>query len=404
MLSIWSISILVGVGILLARYLCGKLMLEGSMLLFGMVFYCFIPFFAFGSGIYELGPGAEIWEMEFSQIFAAEHYAFALFILYYFSFKFGWFLPSPSLGARFNTAISDRYKYFFAVALTLSLLYFGYNARDMFGAGYALEYNHLLMGPLATTNLLLTLVCLNIRQWEDFKLFNKEIIFVFLLTLNSLLLLSMGGRMYVIIPVVAFFLQQINKEPALFQERLKYLVRVLCFLVVFIFVGVWRLGADFGSDLKFWDFIVTSLGESILTSISLASYFQCKDLPFFQIPFNYLGSFFNLMPSFVFPTKSSFIPELDPLGTCVYSPFGATHIGAALIINFGVIGTFIYFVAFGFVFKSFRKVQKNGWWLHYYFCSLLPFMFFRDGFVIFNKAFMTGLIFAFFVSKKFRLG
>jgi hypothetical protein len=65
---------------------------------------------------------------------------------------------------------------------------------------------------------------------------------------------------------------------------------------------------------------------------------------------------------------------------------GATHLLVAVLGNFGWLGGLLFAFVFGWLLASVRKVSPRGWWLYFYLCSLLPFMFFRDGFSIFNKA------------------
>jgi hypothetical protein len=195
--------------------------------------------------------------------------------------------------------------------------------------------------------------------------------------------------MYVVTPFVALFLQYINTRRRKPIERAKLLVVVASVLGMLMLVGLWRL--DSAVELRL--LLLTALAESLLTSISLASYVSCGQIEVLAAPLNFLGSIINFVPSILLPDKTELIPDLDPTSNCIVSPFGATHIGPALLVNFGFVGTACFLAVFAFLLKASRTVQPRGWWFHYYICGLLPLMFFRDGFIVFNKALIgSGLL------------
>jgi hypothetical protein len=93
--------------------------------------------------------------------------------------------------------------------------------------------------------------------------------------------------------------------------------------------------------------------------------------------------------------KGSLVPELDPTGQCLFTPFGGNHIGPALLVNFGLVGAAWFLAVFSYLLKASRTVNPRGWWLHYYICGLLPFILFRDAFMVLNKALIgSGLLIA----------
>lgn len=397
--NFWIIPLLLAIIGLAFRYFSSRPILEGSMIALGLILYCFLPFAVFGGNLYSGGPGEHIWNLEFKYIFEMSNVVAAFVFLFVISFKFGQIIPGPALGKSLNRPMPPTtLKNFFFLLLFLNL-FFAFRAREMIGVGYNIEYSPELMGPLATLNILITILLLNILEWRSKYSKTLVLAFKFFLFFNSILLLSMGGRMYVLVAIICFLLQKINNITNIsFTKRLSLFLYIIFTILILAAIGVWRLGVDIDAS----SVIITAIAEPILTSISLASFFECGDIFLFDFPYNFLGSIVNLVPSILVPDKALWIPGLDPAGKCINSVFGATHIGSALIINFGVIGSAFFMIAFGWLLKSLRRVQKSGWWLHYYICSLLPFMFFRDGFVIFNKAFLTGILMS-FVLLNFRI-
>lgn len=107
----------------------------------------------------------------------------------------------------------------------------------------------------------------------------------------------------------------------------------------------------------------------------------------------------NFIPPSIFAEKSAFVPTIQESGRYFESPFGAIHMLVAIMGNFGWGGGILFALVFGWVMGSIRKVSRSGWWLYFYLCGLLPFMFFRDGFSIFNKAALfNGFILMWFIT------
>jgi hypothetical protein len=389
MTLVWGTLAITPLAWVLIRYLSGRIVLDNSMLLLGLGMYCYMPFFVFAIDGFVDGPGESIWSREFEALYAAGATYLAVSVAFVAAYAVGQLPSVPRLGRSLNVSVSrvSLRRLFFG--LLLLWLFFVFRARDELGQGYLAEYRADVMGPLATVNLLSLLALLNLKQWRQSP--SLDIAFSALLLVNSILLLSMGGRMYVVTPFVALFLQYINTRRRRPAERLRLLAIVIGVLGALMIVGLWRLD----SVLEFRLLVLTALAEPLLTSISLATYAACGQIEILAMPINFLGSIVNFVPSILLPGKAELVPELDPTGVCVAAPFGATHIGPALIVNFGLVGACCFLVVFGFLIKGSRSVQRGGWWFHYYICGLLPLMFFRDGFLIFNKALIgSGLLVA----------
>jgi oligosaccharide repeat unit polymerase len=375
----WTLITFTPLAIILIIYLRGKLITDNNALIFGLSFYCFLPFFAYGSNIYSNGPGAQAW----IDLFEPLYYSSVISIIYIafliLAFISGKLISAPILSKKLNKPISKKVLKYSAALLLFILSYYTYQSRHILFKGYSSEYDASLMGPLATVNLITTLILLNIIQWKQ----GYHIMYFYLsvLLINSLLLLSMGGRMYVLTSAISLLMQHVNSVAKSPKSRIKILGIIFLIPFIMLLIGVWRSGDELTLEML----AIFGLAEPLLTSISIASLYNCENFHLFRIPYNFLSSILNFIPSSIFSNKAEFIISLGDISTCLNSPFGATNIIASLYLNFGIIGSAIFIFLFSILLKSIKLVNKDGWWLYYYVCGLLPFIFFRDGFTVFNK-------------------
>ena len=251
--------------------------------------------------------------------------------------------------------------------------------RGSFFQGYSIDYDTALLGTLATINLVALATVLGCRQYK-----RKGVAFralCFLLLTNSIALLSLGGRLYVIIPVIALTLQSLAAAPST-ASRIRGAVGFVVVVAALLVVGALRIEADVSAEFLAY----IGLAEGLFTSMSLGSFVQHNGIPMLSMPANFFGSIVNFIPSALIADKAALVPTIQESGRIFESPLGATHILVAVLGNFGWLGALLFASAFGWFLASVRKVAPRGWWLYFYLCSLLPFMFFRDGFAIFNKA------------------
>jgi hypothetical protein len=120
---------------------------------------------------------------------------------------------------------------------------------------------------------------------------------------------------------------------------------------------------------------------------SAATYLANNNLLLIEFPINYLQSFANFIPTFVYPEKSNLITSARDLYN-YSSPKGADSIFVSVSANFGVVGGAVFFGFLGFYYSTVARFSKsNRFALVYYvlIVSLLPFQFFRDNFSIVNK-------------------
>ena len=338
--------------------------------------------------LYDNGPAYELWSYTF-RVFYHDQTTFVLFVIMMFLAYaisiFSKFSLFKGFDRPFEPNISLLALLFCCIVTPILI----YQSRAMFVSGvYGLDTTQAL-GPLATLNMTLTILVLNFIDYSS-KYFLKILGFVLLLIV-SITLLMMGGRMYVVIPLIALTIQYLNNNKSLFLRYI-YLGIVFFIISVLVTISIWRASDSDSNYLAYF------LSESVLTSISMANVASCTDINLISIPYNFFSSVINFIPSSLFPEKLNYMFSLEKISDCYYSPLGATNIYAAMLLNFGLIGSFFWALAFFCFLRAVSRVKKGGYWFYYYLCSLLPFMLYRDGFLIFNKAMiLTGIIFPLFM-------
>jgi len=378
----WPLILLVLGAFIADRYIRGKALGDADMLAFGAILYIVLPFIAFDNEwLFEM-PGVESWRDLFG---AAEHRSFqiaglslGLAIVYQLG-RIAAIAASTRIGSTMNRPLSKSMQAMVAVGLWTIWLLTALPNRESFFQGYLIDYDTGLMGTLATINLIALATVLGCRQYRL-----KGVPYGalrLLLLINSIALLSLGGRLYVVIPVIALMLQSLaDTKPT--ASRLRGAVGFLFIVIALLVVGALRI--DEALSAEFLAYI--GLAEGLFTSMSLGSFVNYNGIPILSTPENFFGSIVNFIPSTLIADKAALVPTIQDSGRFFESPLGATHILVALLGNFGWLGALFFACAFGWFMASVRQVAPRGWWLYFYLCSLLPFMLFRDGFAIFNKA------------------
>ncbi|MFB5743703.1 hypothetical protein ACE38U_02310 [Cedecea sp. S5-13] len=251
--------------------------------------------------------------------------------------------------------------------------------KDLFFRGYTDTYNTGLMGQMASLNLLILVTVFYTRNVM------KKIL-IFTLLCNSIFLLSMGGRMYVITCAlfVVFYFFDGKKPPKL----LIFLMALLCASLVV--TGMLRVGNTNGLS----NFVYIALAEPVFTSFSALTFLVIPDnFNLLSLPTNFFNSFLMLAPN-IMDYKQYIHVDIESMGYRYSSPLGATSVFVSLMANFGIIGTYFFMLILGFFVSRFQVSNKiHVRTLYLMSCATLPFMFYRDGFGIINKVvFFTGLI------------
>jgi hypothetical protein len=135
------------------------------------------------------------------------------------------------------------------------------------------------------------------------------------------------------------------------------------------------------------------ISESILVSISFMSYFGIHQHALFNLPIDFIGSFANLIPSFIYPEKLEIINQLENI-VDFSNPGGALSILTSSAGNFGILGGLLFFFLIALILK-FLQVMSLGLYgkaLYIYSLSVVPFILFREPFSVQNKVIVTGFL------------
>ncbi len=355
---------------------------------FGVLYYIISPFLMFKSGFVDGFPGIEEWSLIFSKsIIEYEILIYYSVVLLFFIMIFSSYLNRVKLVNFTITKISPTTVFLSIVFIAILLFSVWIKARGMFFKGYATDYNATLMGQMATFNLLINFVCLYcfISGHKRLLVFG-----LFFLVGNSILLLGMGGRMYVVTVIIAWFLLICNRSSG--KKRVKYFFYFVSFAFIFSAIGIWRLGILDYSFLPYMFF-----AEPIFTSYSSSSFLFNNEIPIFGDFSLYLKSFVGVLPSFFFPDKTSFYTTPQDLGYDFIAPLGATSIVVYSLVCFGILGTFFYILFLTLFFTWLKRLNRNeDLWsaIYYSTLSVIPFLLFRESFYISIRVFiLLGFVF-----------
>lgn len=263
------------------------------------------------------------------------------------------------------------------VILFVVLILFAYIGRSSILGGYE-SYDQAARGKISTLLVLYNFFLI-------YQLISRQKV-SFLIVLGTLitaiLLLSMGGRMYVMQTFIVFLIYKTSFAPRRWKLGKILVFGVTGFLIA-SFVGIWRMGGNFSVEKA----IYSLLAEPVFTWFSTSSFLVSNDIPLINIPLNFLTSFFNLIPNTLI-SLSPYMVSPSSMTKGYASPLGADSVWSTLIINFGSVGSIFFIYITGFILNFLRhNSEKSRFGAVYYVmvCGMLPFQFFRDGFYLLNK-------------------
>lgn len=278
--------------------------------------------------------------------------------------------------------IDKKYLNIFLVVFVFISIYFIFRFKDIFFKGYVSDVSYSLQkGPFIAVSLMifsLTLIYSLIRKEEQnitifYKSINNHFMFIFIII--SILILSLGGRLYFLSSIMMLFVFRSLVFQKLDLKKFVILLGVLILLMGTI--GVWRL--DTSNLIEIESVLFNILEETLYTAFSLLSFLEANRFELIQFPIILLSEFLNLIPSFVFPDKLQFMLNFSDLGYTIYQPLGATNVFVSLLIHFGIVGSVMFMFLYGRFFNLLKHKKHELLRTIYIMCSgFLVFSFFRD--------------------------
>lgn len=359
------------------------------LFLFGAFYYWIFPLIILECGFISGMPGVDtLNRYEYKAYF--DNYIGIVFLLC-ISFVAGGILPTfykvrkhPIIRKRHFGIINSRDLALCSLPFLIFTQLIIFNARHILFRGYSVDYDMRTLGALATTNCIFLVFYLYSISSPLAKRWVKTY-FLIVLIESSVVLLGLGSRMYVLIPIIAFLTFYIQRH----KISIRLIFTIVICIIFFLCVGIWRMSYA-GIDLKLLLYIGSA--EPLLTWISAVSFFEYNDIELFAIPYNFCSSFLNFIPSFIFPDKTEYI---FPLNTEFDSPFGATNLLTSLLSDFGIIGSSILLFITSFILTIIRYNWKSVFGSIYYccVCGIIPFQLFRDNLPIINKVVVFNFLF-----------
>lgn len=364
------------------------------LFLFGFVYYLIVPLIVGYFGLMANMPAMDRWHSEFqnakdnldSYIFIIISYVIA----FYLGSNFIKILPIKRINFNMTTKFPVKnlniigYLFFFIV-LSFAVFY-----KDILFTGYQ-TYEGSILGALATINNVSLVLYFYI-------LFNTSTssknIFLWIIVFSSILLIGLGSRMYVLIPIIALFIYKLfySEKKWKFSKVVFYGFLILAFILI---IGAWRIGSNISVDFLIYLFFA----EPTFTWWSSATFLGNNELSMLDLPANYFSSFLNFLPSFIFENKGNMIASLRDVHY-YEAPLGADSIFVSIQGNFGWYFGTLFMFCLGLFYSLIEFAsRKNSFLMAYYIgiVSILPFQFFRDNFGIINKQIFWNMLIVPFV-------
>lgn len=351
------------------------------LFVFGFLYYLILPFYIVLNRAFGDFPGMNHLYANYNQNAMSLYIPFISILL--LAFIIGSIIPlkfikKASTTYKHELIFGNRDLFLLLLPIFLYAQYLIFNNRANLFQGYLVEYDTQFIGNIATFNTLFLFWGLYYKQKKNEK--NKLLTIFLNLSIFefSVILLGLGSRMYILIPLVSFLLYLLDINKITIKQLF---INTCTSILLLLSIGVWRLGNNISLDALLY----IGVAEPCLTWISAESMFvQNTSLPLFSFPTNFLSSFFNFIPSAILPNKEELI---KPITLSYETPFGATNLLLSLIDNFGMLGSCFVLFIFGFILSYIRINARSLFSQTYYFCicGVIPFQLFRDSLTIINK-------------------
>lgn len=351
----------------------------------GWLYYLLLPLVAVRFGLYHSINGFQIMDRYSTPNDLSWAIMFLYITLFLFCYILGTYIPRclPRL-LKIEKPIKKKTGLlilFYGIMLVSSTL----SVRESLFKGYTEGTDIFLVGPIAALQMALLLQYLAAKSSS--MPYTRWVLI--LLVCSSIILLSMGGRLYVLITGIALYFYWWKWSAKRRGARRLSIFMLVVSPLFLASIGMLRMGYF---DISLFDYAI--LVESWYTSISAFTFMSGNSWSLIDYPSDFLCSFLNIVPTPLWPDKGLFQPALIDSHIQFEAPFGGISIVVSTIGNFGYIGGLIFVTFVGYMIESLHKKSHTvlGRALYCYISSLLPFMFFRDPFQIQVKVVMTGIL------------
>lgn len=303
--------------------------------------------------------------------------------------------PGPSVAARNSTASVPWLAFWIAFA---SLLMLSLSIREFLFAGYderVLESDAVwaVRGTISSLYSMMVVCATAATFWSGGRPPRRSRLAIGLaFVLASLLLLSIGARLYVAMALISLMALVSSLQDGIRLRR--FLPALLVMAALFAVVGTLRTGSidSVGSVL------LNMALEPLLTSLSLFTLLGDNPVIWLGKVHLFPGDFQAVLPSVLFPGKALLFDRLNDYGYDFQAPLGGYHLYFSTLINFGIIGSVALAVPFGFVLRRLGNAPLIPYRVApvsaVFMTGAFMFTFFRDPFFIslVKNVFITGIV------------
>lgn len=354
------------------------------LFLFGYFFYFLTPIIVGRTHAFDGYPGMDLFHGFYKQIPSGQLNAYIIITLSWLPAFYGGHLlfkllrPYKKELIKFPASYTTDKISLVSIALIFVLIAFAYTARNSFVGDYSSYYDSGARGKIST--LLVTFNFLLLYQ-----LVSKQSISIVLITgtvITAILLLAIGGRMYVIQTIIIILIYKTSFADKKWKFHQITLVLFAGFIVGST-IGLARMKSNINLDKAQYSLFA----EPVFTWFSTSTFLIYNKIPRYNFPMNFLTSFVNLFPNSIISLQK-YVITIKGMGYHYLNPLGADSIWSTIVVNFGSIGSFFFIFLTGFMLNFLRHLAEDRrFWAVYYICvcAMLPFQIFRDGFYIINK-------------------
>jgi len=356
-----------------------------SLFSFGAIFYWLLPIALGQSHIFSSDASLALWYAFFASHTSPATIASYLLIVtgFYLAFCAGsWCGTRVALpGVIVELFPFDPRSLLFLLPFAVAIVAaYAIALRHQFFAGYAGLWNG-DAGPrgsfTASAMLLLDLTFLYVVMRRTSTRPWWANIFVVSFALTSVLLLSLGGRLYVASAILMALVYRTQ-----FVARARTRTVVLGGIIGVVGAGLTGI-VRLGGSLSITTLAANIASEPLFTSFSLIQFLSRQRFAWWNFPRFLAGDLINLVPTAIFPDKARYLLDPEAFGYVVFSPLGALNSFFSLTINFGVIGALIPLFALGLMLSLLQRQPAKLLRIIYAILSgWLAFTFFRDPFAV----------------------